>query len=165
MLVSFLFANNIVFQYNQYKMGQKLSRQEQRAADIRESLLWHRDHRPPDWGSQWRSEAVHRGVIRNNNRRSGEDRCCCWSCCCGGCFGPLIALGVLLVLAWYVWSRALQAGQQMVTDFPGLGPGRHCGGNATATSVVRAVNCTLSFYSMFTQTMAQVWNGMAVEMK
>uniref|UniRef100_A0A1Q3FR77 Uncharacterized protein n=1 Tax=Culex tarsalis TaxID=7177 RepID=A0A1Q3FR77_CULTA len=144
-------------------MGQKLSHREQRAADIRESLLWHRDHRPSDWGSRWRSEAVRRGVIRNNARHSDDDQCC--GCCCG-CFGLLISVAVLVAVAWYAWSRALQAGHQMATDFPGLEPGRHCGENGSVTSsVVRAVNCTLSFYSMFTQTLVQVWNEMAVEAK
>ncbi|KAL1373359.1 hypothetical protein pipiens_005207 [Culex pipiens pipiens] len=112
-------------------MGQQQSRRKQRAADIRTSLLSYQHDAGYGSAGSWRSEAVHRGVLRNNARRRSEG---CCSCCC---WVVLLLLVAAFATAWYAWYRAAQAGHQMAVGFPGLEPGRSCA-NGTAKEMSRA---------------------------
>uniref|UniRef100_A0A8D8FT08 (northern house mosquito) hypothetical protein n=1 Tax=Culex pipiens TaxID=7175 RepID=A0A8D8FT08_CULPI len=132
-------------------MGQQQSRREQRATDIRASLLSYQHDAGYGSVGPWRSEAVHRGVLRNNARRRSEG---CCSCCC---WVVLLLLVAAFATAWYAWYRAAQAGHQMAVGFPGLEPGRSCANGTAKGTVVQRMNCTLDFYTMFTQKLGQLW--------
>ncbi|XP_058451472.1 uncharacterized protein LOC131430473 [Malaya genurostris] len=124
-------------------MGNSMSRKEQRAADIRTSLLSYSKRRDP-WGPEYRASAVYRGVNRNNRRRSGGGGGCCRF------LGKLIFLLALGGAIWYMWVLVKQYSQDCLPKFE-----MNC---LNESVFVHYANCTINYCMSLSQSLTQLWN-------